>query len=56
MILLAIIAVAVLILLAVCLIGAIGGTIGGLVVLAEPIIAGVIIFFIIRAIARRKRH
>ena len=56
MILLAIIAIAVVILLGICLVGAIGGTLGTLVVFAEPIIAGAIIFFIIRAIVRKKRH
>lgn len=57
MVILGIVAICVLLLLGICLIGAIGGTLGGLIVLAEPIIAGTIIFFIIRAIVRRrKRH
>jgi len=55
MILLLIVGAALLILLGICLVGAIGGTIGGLVVLAEPIIAGTIIFLIIRAIVKKKR-
>ena len=56
MILLAILACALLILIGIAIVGAVGGTIGGLIIFAEPIIAGLMIYFIIRGIVRRKRR
>ena len=55
MILFLILVAAVLMLMGTALICAVGGSIGGLIIFAEPIICGVIIVLIFRAFRRRRR-